>query len=199
MKQNILRTILKYTAELTIIIFGVFVGMYFNEINNDKNLKQETEKSFELIRNEVGYNKAALETSIAYFETIKHNFDSIRGALLPEDFNDHYYGSEKFSVSDLGKWNGLKVAEFEQTSFQAIQITGIIKEFDIELIRDISKVYRLQEITTDAGDSIMEKLMSINSSTKVLDVIIMFRLITNDLLITQKRLLVEMEKLSLKL
>lgn len=173
--------------------------MYFNEINNEKNLVKETEKSIELIKNEVEYNKSALEASIAYFEIIKNNFDSTRSALLPEDLNAYYYGSENFSVSDLGKWNGLQIAEFEETSFQAIQITGIIKEFDIELIRDISKVYRLQEITNDTGDSIMEKLMSINSSTKVLDVIIIFRLITNDLLITQRRLLVDMEKLSLKL
>ena len=34
------------------------------------------------------------------------------------------------------------ITKFEEIAFEAIKVTVIIKEFDIELIRDISKIYK---------------------------------------------------------
>lgn len=198
MNKNRLKTILKYLIELLIIIFGVFLGLYITEVNTENKLKKETTKSIELIKNEIAYNKSELEASIAYFEIIKNNYDSISSTLGKDDVNIYYHESEKFSIDKIKKWNGLMVPNFEETAFEAIKVTGIIKEFDIELIRDISKIYKMQQYTTEGGNTILNKLMSINSSSKVMDVLFIFRLITNDLLITERRLLVEMERLDSK-
>ncbi len=199
MRRNVVQNIFKYILELVVVAFGVFLGIYISEIKNDEKLRDEKQKSIELIRSEVKHNLASLKSSIEYFEMIKINFHEAADSLTEADLGHNLYTNTKFSTRHVKKWNGLQVADFENTAFEATKVSGAIRQFDIEMIRDISKVYTLQQSTVDNGNKVLDRLINVNSTSKVYDLYSIFYLITNDLLITEKRLFKELELLDKKL
>ena len=75
---------------------------------------------------------------------IKTNFHTATDSLTTSDLDQYLFVNTKFSTRNIKNWNGLQVANFESTAFDATKVSGAIRQFDIELIRDISKVYTFQ-------------------------------------------------------
>ncbi len=199
MRKNVGRNILKYILELIVVAFGVFLGIYVSEMKNEEKLYNEKERSIELLRSEVKHNIAELERSIKYFEMIKTNFHTATDSLTTSDLDQYLFVNTKFSTRNIKNWNGLQVANFESTAFDATKVSGAIRQFDIELIRDISKVYTFQQTTIDNGNKVLDRLINVNSTTKVSDLYNIFYLITNDLLLSEKKLLKLLIELQTKL
>ena len=86
------------------------------------------------------------------------------------------------------------IAPLENTAFESTKISGIIKEYDIEFLQSISKVYNIQKNYSEFGTSIMNRMMTINSATKVIDVLGTVELMSTDLLVYEKKLLDAIEK-----
>jgi hypothetical protein len=197
MKKNT-KQIIKYLIEFLIVAFGVFLGIYASEMQNEKKIKTEKDKSIRFITDELVNNKKRLEESIKYHQLIKIEIDSIGKSLNEQDLFSIYIGNKSFQHNEIRGWNGVRVANLENTAFEAAKISGIIKEYDIKNIQNISKIYKHQDTYSEFGNSVLTKMINLNSSTKVVDILSIIQLMTSDLLGFEKALLEGIEKIELK-
>ncbi|MEW7292813.1 hypothetical protein [Aquimarina sp. 2304DJ70-9] len=188
------KSIFKYILEFLIVAFGVFLGIYTSDLQNEKKIKREKEKSINYILIELENNKSNLEESIEYHQLIKSNMDSLASTLTEKDMFANYMRNKKFQHNQIKGWNGVRLADIENTAFESVKISGIIQEYDIELIQIISKIYKRQEAYSEFGKSLLDRILSLNSSTKVFDVFGSVKLMTTDLLSIEKQLLTALEK-----
>ncbi len=188
------KDIFKYVLEFLIVTFGVFLGIYTSDLQNEKKTKREKEKSINYILKELENNKINVEKSIEYHQLIKSNIDSLASSLTEKDNFENYLGNKKFRHNQIEGWNGVRLADIDNTAFEGAKISGIIQEYDIELIQIISKIYKRQEVYSKFGNSLLDRMLGINSSTKVIDVFGPIQLMTTDLLSLEKQLLKELEK-----
>ena len=185
---------LKYFAEFLIVAAGVFLGVYLSAIQSDNKLKAEKEKSQKYIVEELQNNRESLQKAIAYHEAVKIEIDSIYPTLGQQDFHKDYFLNDKFRFNTIKGWRGIFAAQLDNTAFEGTKISGIIKEYEMESVQSISKVYNTQKNYSEFAASIMNRMMSLNSTTKVIDVIGTVELMTTDLLGYEKMLLKEIEK-----
>ncbi len=188
------KNVLKYLIEFLIVAFGVFLGIYVSDLQNEKKIKIEKEKSINYILKELENNKSNIESSIEYHQLIKSNMDSLASTLTKKDVFVNYLENKKFRHNQIKGWNGVRLANIESTVFEGVKISGIIQEYDIELIQIISKIYKRQEVYSEFGNSLLDRMLSLNSSTKVVDVFGTIQIMTTDLLSLEKQLLKELEK-----
>ena len=188
MKKNTKR-VFKYLIEFLIVAFGVFLGVYASEIQNEKKTKTAKEKSISYIIEELENNKNRIEESIKYHQSIKTEIDSIGKTLNEKELYTIYIGNKSFQHNEIKGWNGIGVANLESTAFEAAKISGIIKEYDIKFIQKISKIYKYQKTYAEFGNSVLSKMINLNSSSKVVDVYGTIELMTSDLLNYEKVLL----------
>lgn len=194
MAQNQKR-IFQYLLDLLIVVFGVFLGMYASEIQSKNRINREKSKSISFIVEELLSNKASLERSIAYHQSIKVKIDSISNILTEENKFEKYFGNRVFRHTEIEGWRGVQVANFEHTAFEAAKISGIIKEYDIAFIKDISSLYTYQEKYTEFGNSILSRMINLTSSSTVLDAFGSLELMVVDLLQFETFILTKFEKL----
>ncbi|GAA4279158.1 hypothetical protein [Aquimarina mytili] len=192
MNKN-LKSILKYIIEVIIVAFGVFLGIYYSNINEDNKTKKEKEKSLSLIIGELETNQELLKSDIDYHENIKIQIDSIIPNLSDKDLYSTFIGSD-FKHAEIDGWTGFRFSRLQKTAFESAKTSGIIKEFDIELIQKLSNIYYYQDTYVGFGESILNKAIETNSSTKVVDFIGIIELMTSDLLGVEKNLSKELEK-----
>lgn len=187
------KSILKYIIEIIIVAFGVFLGVYYSNVNADKKTLKEKNKSLTLIVKELELNKKLLEDHISYHEKIKIEMDSIVPSLSIKQMSSDFTESE-FKHMKIKGWRGFLFARLQKTAFESTKASGLIKEFDIELLQKLSDIYYLQNTYVDFGNSILNKAIDINSSMKMADLIGTIRLMTSDLLGLEKELSKKTEK-----
>lgn len=193
-KRNLKRPILKYLIELTIVAFGVFLGMMVSEYKTNSKIKSNTTKSINLIVNELENNIQILNKNIQYHEEIKKGFDSLRTILSDEIAYSTYFANQQFRVERIPGWTGIGIARLENIAFESAKIGGIIQYLDIDEVKQISSAYQILEVNQRFGDNITEKLMAMNSASKVLDMIAILELLTNDYLYNEKFLVNKLKK-----
>ncbi len=187
------KTILRYFSELIIVAFGVFLGVYYGNINTDHKVLRDKEKSISLIISELEVNKELLKEQIDYHTIIKTEIDSIIPSLTPKEMNLEF---TPYALKDLKikGWKGFLYGRLQKTAYESTKTSGVIKEFDIELIQKLTDTYNFQETYVEFGSSILDKAISINSSMKLMDFFATIKLMTSDLLGTEKSLLKKLEK-----
>ncbi len=188
-----LTSILKYLVEIIIVAFGVFLGVYYSNINADNKTKKEKEKSVNLIIKELELNRQLLKDHISYHENIKIEMDSIVPTLSEKKMYSNFTEAE-FKHIEIKGWTGFNFARLQKTAFETAKTSGLIKEFDIELVQKLSDIYYFQDIYLDFGTSILNKAIGINTSMKIADLISTIRLMTSDLLGLEKQLSTKLEK-----
>jgi len=194
MKKNTKRLI-KYLIEFLIVAFGVFLGVYASEIQSKKKIKIEKENSISYIIEELESNEKRLKESIKYHQSIKTEIDSIAKTLDEKDFFSTYIGNKSFRHNEIKGWNGVQVANLDITAFEAAKISGIIKEYDLKFIQNISRLYKHQKTYSELGNKVLTKMINLNSSTKVVDMFSSIELMTSDLLNYEKSLLEAIRKI----
>ena len=188
-----LKSILKYLIEIVIVAFGVFLGVYYSNVNADNKTQKEKNKSISLIISELENNEGLIKEYIKYHENIKIEMDSIVPSLSENELYSDFTRSE-FKHFEIKGWKGFLFARLQRTAYESAKTSGVIKEFDIELIQKLSDVYNFQDMYTDFGTSILDKAIGINSSMKLMDFIGTVELMTSDLLGTEKALFEKLEK-----
>ena len=191
--KKVVKNIVKYLIELVIVAFGVFLGVYFSTINTEKKTKADKTKSLEIIVSELEYNQKLLTESINYHDGLIVQIDSIEEySSFPMTATMGEMDSE-FLLNKIKGWKGFEFARLQTTAFEGTKISGILKEFNIELIQKISISYESQETYIDFGTSLFNKAISMDSSTKVVDVIGLIDLMTYDLLTMEEKLNLELK------
>ena len=192
------KSILKYFIEIAIVAFGVFLGVYYSNINADNKTQKEKEKSFNLIIKELELNKELLKQHITYHEKIKIEMDSIVPSLSEKKMYSSFTESE-FKHMEIKGWTGFNFARLQKTAFESTKTSGLMKEFNIELVQKLSDIYYFQDTYVDFGQSILNKAIGINSSMKTIDFIGTIRLMTSDLLGLENELTEKLDKTIIEL
>ena len=188
------KTIVKYLLEIVIVAFGVFLGVYFSDLNEIQSTKEEKEKSLTLILEELEYNQKLLEEQIDYHEKLKIQMDSVNNVLTDEDRFSSLADNKDFNLNNIKGWNGFQFARLRAVAFESAKISGILKEFDIQSIQKISSVYVYQESYLSFGKAILDKAIATNSSTKLVDFLGIIELMNSDLLNLEKHLSENLKK-----
>lgn len=188
-----LKSALRYAIEIVIVAFGVFLGVYYSNLNAAEKTDKEKEKSISLIVQELENNQRLLLKDIEYHEGIKEALDSIFPSLSEEDLYTNFLQSS-FKHEAIDGWKGFVYSRLQQTAFESAKTTGIIREFDLELVQKLSNIYHFQNTYIGFGESILDKAFQTNSDTKVVDFIGIIQLMTSDLLSAEKQLVMELER-----
>lgn len=178
--KNIKKNILKYFIEFLIVAFGVFLGMYVSEWNSDRKLKDTKDKSITYIYKELESNRVNLLKNITYHEMIKVGFDSLRATLTREQLLEPYVANTNFKHHDIKGWDGLGFPDFEDVAFESAKTSGIIQEYDLEAIQEISKLYKEQQFVSELSKSMLNKILDINSTSTTQDLVGLIELLTTD-------------------
>ncbi|MBU2974978.1 hypothetical protein [Zobellia sp. B3R18] len=188
------RNFFNYLIDFLIVAFGVFLGTYVSQHQTQKKIIENKIKSVNFILDELKNNRENLLKVIEYHELIKISFDSIQPTLSENDLQTTYFKSKKFNHNEIKEWKGFQLAEIESIAFETVKISGIIQEMDIEMVKEISKIYKQQENYSNFSQSIINRMLSIDASTKTIDVLGTFQLFTNDVVNYEKLLLLNSEK-----
>lgn len=187
--KNLKNNIFRYLFEFLIVAFGVFLGMYASDISNKKTIKENKEKTVNNIIQELKYNQSELENAIQYHQDIKNNLDSLLNTFSKEDFKKKYIESEKFKFWKIKGWTGSGFSELENTSFEVAKTSGVLQHMDIEMIQEISKIYKKIETLSGYQKSLQNRMMSLNSESEVMDAVLDIGIITGDNLYTETQIL----------
>ena len=190
MKKNIF----KYLIEFLIVAFGVFLGSYANERQNEKKSNRNKEKAIENIISELENNKEKLENTIEYHQSIKIYFDSIIPTIPEETYKELFIKNKGFEYYKYKAWKGKGFAEFEITAFETAKMSGTLQNMDIQLLQNISYIYNQIEIVSDFEKMISNRMTKVGYDTKILDVMMSIGVITGDNLLMEKRLIKKIEK-----
>ena len=194
MKKNT-KNILKYFIEFLIVAFGVFLGIYASERQNQKKSNKTEEKAIANIIRELEQNKNSLQNSIEYHKLIKLGLDSVLKTFPRETYFEPYFkNQENFKFQNINGWKGNGFSEFENTAFEVSQMSGTLQNMDIDLIQDISKVYNKIKVMSDFHKVINGRMANLNSESKTIDVIGDISIISGDNLNMEKSLLKELEQ-----
>ena len=194
MKKNT-KNILKYFIEFLIVAFGVFLGIYASERQNQKKSNKTEEKAIANIIRELEQNKNSLQNSIEYHKLIKLGLDSVLKTFPRETYFEPYFkNQENFRFQNINGWKGNGFSEFENTAFEVSQMSGTLQNMDIDLIQDISKVYNKIKVMSDFHKVINGRMANLNSESKTIDVIGDISIISGDNLNMEKSLLKELDQ-----
>ena len=176
--------------------FGVFLGFYIGERNNQKRTDQNTLNALTQIISELQSNAKNIEFAIEYHEKLSIELDSVTKNLTRNDYTLLFLeNKERFNFAQMPSWKGYWVGHTNSIIFESSKISGVFNEFNIETIQIIAGIYEFQEQYAELGSQSLNKLLDMDSSTKVMDVIgLLERLVKNDIYSIEKLLLQEMKK-----
>ncbi|CAM1367486.1 conserved hypothetical protein [Tenacibaculum sediminilitoris] len=188
------KKIKKYVTEFLVVAFGVFLGIYVNEWENNKQLNSDKEKVIQNILSELEDNKEKLLKSVSYHQKIKINLDSTL-AKTPEEIKfERYLGNKHFKFVTIKGWTGVNFPEYDTTAFEVAKMSGILQNMDINVVQEISKIYNKIQNLASFQNLITNKMMELNYETKVIDVVGSLTLVVGDNLNMEKLLVKEVEK-----
>ena len=132
--KNKNRNLKKILYEVIVLVFpvmlGVYLGLLANNWSEEKAEQQQTEKVLTNIYHELEYNEVVTQESSLYFKQLR---DSI------------FYLENKNSLpSNFSFWKGLNPPLLKDASFQSASISGVLSRLDIDLLEQLTSVYKLQ-------------------------------------------------------
>ncbi len=188
------KSIFKYLLEFLIVAFGVFLGVFVNDWNAQKKADENTEKTLSFILEEFDSNISKLETTLEYQDKILKSVDSTLVGLDRDDLEATYYTNRKFRFDKIPYWRGFGFPRLGDIVYESAKINGVLQELDISTTKLIARLYEKQDGFIEFGESINNKILSMNSETKVVDILVLFEQVKYDGTQTGMWLLNEMKK-----
>ncbi|MEO1215313.1 MAG: hypothetical protein AAFY45_17400 [Bacteroidota bacterium] len=193
------KDLIKYLLEFLIVVFGVFLGMYVNERVAQNKIDREVKKSLSYILDELEGNSRQLEYTIAYHEKIKTAYQKFKTDIPEEELLSNYFANQKYKFNKIEGWDGVHLPSYENIAFEGAKISGLTREFDIETVQSLSQIYKMLEFNGEFGKTTLDKMLSMDSDSKVVDGLSIISLLTGDVLSSEiylkKRLDVSIKEL----
>ncbi|MGB3464130.1 MAG: hypothetical protein WBA74_02630 [Cyclobacteriaceae bacterium] len=184
--KKFLNSVVKYFLEFSVVAFGVFLGLYVSELRSEEKLTEEKQEVLSLIIQEMETNLERIRAAADYHLSMKSVIDSLNKNIDGDRAMELYFGNSSFQHNDLPGWRGVKVTEPDFTAFESAKISGILKEFDIETISKISRTYNFLNTYSNWGQKAVDKMVQINSSSRVVDMLFNMGFLTSDILEFEK-------------
>ncbi|NJO88562.1 MAG: hypothetical protein HC831_06070 [Chloroflexia bacterium] len=126
--------------------------------------------------------------------------DSMIGFISENEYQQLYFQSKAFNINKIQGWKGFQIAQINTTIFESAKMSGVFNELNISTIRLIAGTYEAQKIYSELGRQSLNRLLEMDSNTKVIDVIgILQRLVKYDIFNMEQELLKKLENSKLEL
>lgn len=99
--------------------FGVFLGIYIGEQNNQQKTDTNIMIALTQIVSELDLNSERLASSIIYHEKVSIEIDSATNSLEQNDYETLYYKNKKFQFIDLPSWKGVGTASLSKSVYES--------------------------------------------------------------------------------
>ncbi|WP_420582112.1 hypothetical protein [Reichenbachiella sp.] len=170
----------EYLIQITIVIFGVFLGMMLNEWNSDRKASNEQKFALEQILIEIEEHGNWLENTIPYHDTITHVVDSI---VKNSDQNTLM---RPFLINggwrQIPKWKGTQIYPLHASAYESAKISNVLTNMDSELLGQISAYYEDIDLYNQFCHHITATIFNTTSNTKFIDSMVIIRLLKEDLM-----------------
>ncbi len=170
--KRIFQSIVKYSLDFLIVAFGVFLGVYLGEKKERKKIENNTYNAYTEIISELKSNAQRLENVILYHEQIAIELDSTTSLLTREDYElGYFYNKDRFNFTKMPGWKGFYTAGLSKTFYESAKISGVFQELNIKTMQLIASIYEAQDNYLDFSKQSLNKLLDMDSDTKVIDVV----------------------------
>ena len=176
------KDLIKYLLEFLIVVFGVFLGMYVNESVAQNKVDREVKKSLSYILDELEGNSRQLEYTISYHEKMKAAYQKFKADIPEEALLSNYFASQDYKFNKIEGWTGVHLPSYENIAFEGAKISGLTSEFDIETVQRLSQIYKMLDFNAEFGKTTLDKMLEMNSESKVVDGLSIISLLTGDVL-----------------
>ena len=176
------KDLIKYLLEFLIVGFGVFLGMYVNESVAQNKIDREVKKSLSYILDELEGNSRQLEHTIAYHEKIKNAFQCFKANIPEEELLKPYFSTRDYKFNKIEGWTGVRLPSYENIAFEGAKISGLTSQFDIETVQSLSQIYKMLDFNGEFGRTTLDKMLEMDSESKVVDGLSIISLLTGDIL-----------------
>ncbi len=142
------KLIISVFTQILPVMLGVYLGFALNNFGESQKIKREKKVFREMLRNEIKENLASIKDVYAYHLKFSKDSDAIRKSPDVKKAFDEY------------EMRGLRPGFVNQSAYKTGIQTGIIQEFDLELIQVLNRLYTLQENYTTYNEMMMNSFLS---------------------------------------
>lgn len=161
-----------YLLQLIMVILGVFLGMMASDWNASKST-EKNKKNLLLglkseINNNLKYLKSRKESDLTVFF---NSLDSLSKSLKsnPEKLKEPF--KNQTFTERVPNFPGLGRPQLDDAMFEATKYSNMLSNFDIELLKQLTKTYNLQYNIESTRNALDLKLAGIDSQTIYKDVL----------------------------
>lgn len=189
-----LKSLFKYILEFIVVAFGVFLGLYVSDLRSEEKLAEEKTRALQLIQDELQSNLNNIREAYLYHKSLEGVVDSIRQVIPQQEGRRLYIGNPYFQHNKLPGWSGFMLPDLDKTALESVKLSGTLQEFEIEKIRLITNMYTLMDRYDAFSDKILDKMIGMDSETKVVDIIIVLDVMTKDIRQYEGKVMMTLEK-----
>lgn len=166
-------------SQLLIVIAGVFLGMLLTEWNLSRKTSNKVDIAINQIKIELVNNQKILEDGINHKRPFFFSLDSLE-QNMSEEVKRELFFEEPFRER-FPQWKGIGGGRLDDSMYETAKFSDVIPEMDIELVREIAKVYNTQRIYNGLRETLINRFLEMNSSTTYADALRLMQQIRQEL------------------
>ena len=130
------------------VMIGVYLAFALNNFGEDQKLKSQQATFRVMLQNEIKENLNTVEKAYPYHQKLATDFvDILNSRNLKESFNAY-------------ELRGLKPGFVNRSAFDTGLQTGIIQEFDLNLVQKLNRLYAYQDNYKNYNETMINALIS---------------------------------------
>jgi len=133
-KKDFLKYLLYAIGEITLIVIGIMLALYFQNRNEEEKIEESINTSINMLKDEILTNKKMIDNVKDYHIMVRDTLKSMREPEKKEDIDNA-----------LGFWRGMRTPRLQNAAFQTSIQSGIGKAFNPELLKTLNSLYTYQE------------------------------------------------------
>ncbi|MCV9385488.1 hypothetical protein [Reichenbachiella ulvae] len=143
----------KLGVEVFSIVFAVLLALVLNHWREDVLDRKSSNHALQNVLIEIATNRQDLVQEVENLDTLIHQLKGRLGQLKE--------GQE----SDAGL--GISFTLLSHSAWEMAQVTGAVKNFDLDFLMNVSELYEFQEICHDNGLSIIDRINTMSYSKEI--------------------------------
>ncbi len=153
---RIKKTFLQFMAEMFLIVFSVFLGLYLSDWLAERKEEEKTLNALKSINEEISWNKKFLEGRIIYYQGLVNELDSLGISDAKPD-----------TKAPIKGWKGLRPPLLKDAAFQTAVSAQVFARIDFKTAEQISLVYSFQSLYMRGIHTIMDNFFDMKVDTKL--------------------------------
>ncbi|MCK6615041.1 MAG: hypothetical protein L6Q47_12455 [Ignavibacteriaceae bacterium] len=153
---RIKKTFFQFLAEMFLIVFSVFLGLYLSDQLEGKKEEEKTHHALISISEEIKWNKEFVEGRVAYYKILVKELDSLGISEAKPD-----------TKAPLKSWKGLRPPLLKDAAFQTAVSAQLLARMDFKTAEQISLVYSFQSLYMRAIHTVMDNFFDMKVDNKL--------------------------------